>query len=199
MSKSEKLVQDSLVKALRSANSCEVEEEYCVAIGSNGYRIDVAMEDKQIAIECKAETSYGICIKGIGQCVRYEIDGWTSYLCLYNSMVDEDLKRACLRAGIGLITYTDRAMGQGKAGQFRIVVNNRTTLNPTQSGYMVRSDETIDALSILDTLGAESIDDILTLQNELRKLDPPDYPNYSSWKGRYEDGMKDNSFLPESN
>lgn len=196
----ESVIQKQLKTALESifnrANDPKydgVKVEYCVSKeGCDVYRIDVAVPSKMIAIECKGADSIRKLKHGVGQAVRYEIDGWSSYLCTHTDVIDDKLIKMCLQAGIGLIGVGNLDIGNSK--RCEVYVQNDIDIPTSQSGYIDGS-KSISAIKIFEMLGIDSVDDVIRLDEELGEL-RNDYT--SSDDGRYKDIRVRRDILPES-
>lgn len=156
---------------------------------TDGYAIDVAIEGANIAIECKDNNMKNI-KAGVGQAVRYEVDDWSSYLCIPSEVISKEIVDMCLQAGIGLVGVSDVGLHEGN--RIDIFIQNDISITSTMSGY-VRADNAIDIPKILDILEVDTIDDVIMLNDELSKLKMRSGPEHK-WKNI----KTDRSILPET-
>jgi len=182
----EKEVQKFLELALESHYDSEIVHEYV----RDDYRIDISLPDELIAIECKMRKT--ALKKGVGQCIRYEIDGFSSYLCTSKEFIDDTVKNMCLQAGVGLISVTDIA---GK--NFDVVIQNDIEIKGTsRSENSLRVSGSIKPYKLLDALDVTDMKSLHELEDNLinRRLVVVD-------DMKYRDGREirtDHSILPET-
>lgn len=178
----------------------EVDVEYYVkdTPGSN-YVIDVAIPSQNIAIECKGIKDSNK--QGVGQCIAYEVDGWSSYLCVPDSHIDFTTIKRCARAQVGLVgIHLDdfSSKYQRTKEKVTIYIQRRCRLK-FSSREFCEEESTVQVNEILDMLHIESIDDVRTLKEHLIKAEKsvPISKDDTRWRDR--DNVKlDRSILPES-
>lgn len=158
-------VQDKIYTALDSVfhNQEVVKEHRVFSDDGSGYFIDVAIPDRNIAIECKKPKNELLKF-GIGQCIRYEVDGWSSYLCSYTEAITANEIKACMRADIGLIGSNRISVGNGIS--FDVFIQNRNRIKSGGNGYL-RSRDSIRVNHILDILEVNDMEDIMNLRKHL--------------------------------
>lgn len=188
MTSDEQDIQKAVARNLESIfDNDEVIQELTSDCGS--YRIDVAVPGRDIAIECKASKK-PLIKKGIGQALRYEVDGWSSYVCTHDDIIDVEEVEMCMQANIGLIGVGDLDLYGSK--KMNVHMQNESKITTTSRGY-ARSGHNISVPQILDNLGVETIDDIIELQDKLREVEPMEVE-----EGRYESFGNGRHVLPEN-
>lgn len=183
----EKEIQEYLASSLESHyDESEVKKERA----QDGYRIDVAIPNELIAIEVKGEKN--AIKKGVGQCIRYEVGGWSSYLCISKHYVNDTVKNMCLQAGVGLISATDM---DGYRCTFDVIIQNDIKLKGSGRGQ-VRTSGSVKPYKLLDVLEITDMKDLHELEDNLvnRRMVVVD-------DMKYRDGRQirtDHSILPET-
>ena len=161
----------------------KVEVEHCVKTHENNYFIDIAVPEYDIAIECKGADINNI-RKGVGQATMYEIDGWDSYICIPHEEMTYNVVKMCMQAGVGLLTLPDVDLYENK--MLKVQVKKEGWIPTTESGYS-RAGANLSIPEILDNLEVNTIDDVIELNNKLRKIDEKvkdvrDRPDEGRWR-----------------
>jgi hypothetical protein len=97
----------------------------------------------------------------------------------------------CLQSGIGLIEVTDTDLASGK--KINVQVQNDIKIHCTDSGY-IRNHNGIDVPKILDILEVNTIDDIVSINEQLNELTLDTVDD-----GRWRNTMRRHDILPENN
>lgn len=165
----EKEIQHYIYKALDSAIDHDVVKEHKVQVDDGaGYFIDVAIPYRNIAIECKKPRNE-LLKYGVGQCIRYEVDGWSSYLCSHSDVISSNDIKTCMRADIGLLGANEQRVSDGIG--FDVFVQNRERLPITGSSYgYMKARDSISVNEILDVLEVNTMEDIMNLRKHLIKV-----------------------------
>lgn len=133
-------VKEELYKTLdkvytdRLIRSRDVVEEYKIESEFTESFIDVAIPELNIAIECKNSEAHNA-KKGIGQALRYNVSGWSSYLCIPYDSISSETVNICLDGGVGLVGVTN--VNNSNDSEVIVIVQNDKRLFP-KAGKLIR-------------------------------------------------------------